>query len=822
MISIPTLAPAYTSGRFNPNTLFTNPTSNPGGGSGPTEDPDLGLWYDPSDLTAEKVAWRRNLLTYTSDFTTSLWSSTSVGLTVSSSQVLAPSSAEQTASLLTFNTSSTAGLISASQTVVANVIYTGSIYLQRGNTDWAMVTLSTASQGVRAAVWVNLSTGEIGTQNAAGTGMAITGANVSPTGDGWYRVSVSGYHTSNILRLNVYLVTGDAVTTRSTNGTVYAYGPQFERRTYASSYQALTDFYTEFRNAFPNHTLYQDATSWPLLPVTNLGEPVGLALTRPTPGPLVGGELISNPSFSSGTTGWVAGANTTVSTFTATNGIATLTVVSPDTSPRFVFAITGLRVNQLYKLQLVRAEGDTGTGTRTLTWTSGSTGTGGSSFTNPAVGTTDRLVLSSASTMYVALAISSASAGATFNVDSVSLRELQGDNAFTQTTGYRPFLDARENLFTNTEQANDSDWKKTNVTVNTAPTLAPDGNYTADLVVETTTTGAHSLYFNTASVITGVYYTYSVYVKKGTGASAPDWIQLQFSTAGFGSGDNYRANFNVTTGALGSYGSAIVAVGATSELNGYFRLRITAQATATSAVAGATVTFINNDQNAAAAPSYAGATNRDLFVWGQQLNIGMTAKTYQRVVDAYDYADIDAPRGFLFDGVDANLSTPNLDWTTSEFSVFIGERRVSTGEGSFGTYFDRNGHRAVTAANTPNNALRAYVDYASTDLNVVSTANSVALGAHNIISVVWNGDFLTSSMTLRCNGTTLTNDAASTAGSGAIASDANTSIRIGNRYLLDRTFNGVINQIMLRNTVTDEPQVQALENFIAQKIGVTL
>jgi len=44
---------------FNPRSLFANN--------------EQGLWYDPSDLTPEKVSWRRNLLTYSQDFENAAW-----------------------------------------------------------------------------------------------------------------------------------------------------------------------------------------------------------------------------------------------------------------------------------------------------------------------------------------------------------------------------------------------------------------------------------------------------------------------------------------------------------------------------------------------------------------------------------------------------------------------------------------------------------------------------------------------------------------------------------------------------------------------------
>ena len=43
-----------------------------------------GFAYDPNDLTAEKLNWRRNLLTWTEDFSNFVWGLSNSSLTVNS------------------------------------------------------------------------------------------------------------------------------------------------------------------------------------------------------------------------------------------------------------------------------------------------------------------------------------------------------------------------------------------------------------------------------------------------------------------------------------------------------------------------------------------------------------------------------------------------------------------------------------------------------------------------------------------------------------------------------------------------------------------
>lgn len=45
---------------------------------------EQGLAYDPNDLTAEKLNWRRNLLTWTEDFSNFVWGLSNSSLTVNS------------------------------------------------------------------------------------------------------------------------------------------------------------------------------------------------------------------------------------------------------------------------------------------------------------------------------------------------------------------------------------------------------------------------------------------------------------------------------------------------------------------------------------------------------------------------------------------------------------------------------------------------------------------------------------------------------------------------------------------------------------------
>ena len=193
---------------------------------------------------------------------------------------------------------------------------------------------------------------------------------------------------------------------------------------------------------------------------------------------------------------------------------------------------------------------------------------------------------------------------------------------YNPTTGQALGLlieESRTNLLTYSGDFSNAAWGKTGVTIG-SNSIAPDGSSSANQLVETAVTNNHLVALPTTLLLNNAYVL-SVYVKKGTLSTAPNSIQLytNFSSQAF-------ANFDISTGALGTVGSAATA-SITSVGNGWYRCLIRVTVTSVSACNGF-ILFNNNNLSASAAPSYLGAVTSDVYIWGAQIEVGSFATSY--------------------------------------------------------------------------------------------------------------------------------------------------------------------------------------------------
>ena len=204
----------------------------------------------------------------------------------------------------------------------------------------------------------------------------------------------------------------------------------------------------------------------------------------------------------------------------------------------------------------------------------------------------------------------------------------------------------------------------------TANSIAsPDGQTTADLVVESTFTGTHVISQTFAAA--AQEYSYSVYAK----AKERTWIKLAFST-GAGGG----AFFDLQNGVVGTvdsgYSATIEDVG-----DSWYRCKITA--TGTAATYYPAVYIASNSSTI----SYAGDGTSGLYLWGAQL----TTTSYP-----VDYVST------------RNLLTDSQDFERSSWSKLA---LSSWGDGYRDPFGTNDGFQLVENSSLGNHGLQVNVSY---------------------------------------------------------------------------------------------------------------
>lgn len=159
-------------------------------------------------------------------------------------------------------------------------------------------------------------------------------------------------------------------------------------------------------------------------------------------------------------------------------------------------------------------------------------------------------------------------------------------------------------------------WTKTRTAVTTDGTAAPEVDVLADVVLETATSGSHTI---SAALADGTLtdaapYTWSIYVQGGRGR---DWARLRYSNGG----TTHRANFNLTTGAVGAV--SLFARGYIEALaGGWYRLILQFDAGSNAADHVFTLDFLTSNASSDSAPSYAGNAANGFAMYGSQIEAG--------------------------------------------------------------------------------------------------------------------------------------------------------------------------------------------------------
>jgi hypothetical protein len=177
----------------------------------------------------------------------------------------------------------------------------------------------------------------------------------------------------------------------------------------------------------------------------------------------------------------------------------------------------------------------------------------------------------------------------------------------------------RTNILLYSEQFNNvAGWSFFNATVTANVTASPDGTTNGDALVENATAGTHvcQQFVNYTS---GTAYTFSVYVKAGT----RNWVWLGLPSSAFSSG--VSSFYNLTgAGSLGTASGSPTSRSITAAGNGWYRITITASATATAG--GNTVIGSASADNTSFYTGVAAA--EALYLYGADIEAGAFATSY--------------------------------------------------------------------------------------------------------------------------------------------------------------------------------------------------
>jgi len=554
-----------------------------------------------------------------------------------------------------------------------------------------------------------------------------------------------------------------------------------------------------------------------------VGQAVALMLDK-SKGLALGPELVTNGDFSNGTTGWTALQSATLS---VSDGVLRVTNIGGNFGQAGSSFIPTIGKTYEVSATLVAvASGRVGRlafGGVTL---SSSIAVGTYTYITTAVSANSLLLFSS-----------SANAADWSEWDNISVRELPGNHATQAVLSARPILgrvpaSGRRNQITFSEQFDDPAFTKVGGTITPNAAVAPDGEVTADQLVEGagTVNGASirrtnpSFWFGAMSLSAAI----SIHAKEVVG-SAKRYLVL--------GADNGSARWayiivDLATGAVTAtrtdgIQTGVIAGSAVVEPaeNGYYRVSL-----AVSSPLGAsnyllragitntpTPTFTTAD-----IPAYTGDGASGLMLWGLQAEPGSVVSAYQRVGSTFDVTEAGKADLYhlVFDGTDDWLVTPTITPGIDKAQVFAGVRKLGVVDasliGSSSAPLTQQGTFEIRA---PRN-LSTSDDYAWFSHGTTTGGARSAGFAAPITNVLTGiGDISGDNATLRVDGTQAAQNTSDQGTGNYLAYP----LYIGRRAGTSLPFNGHLYSLIVRfgpNLTSDT--IGPTERWVANKTGVTL
>jgi hypothetical protein len=343
-------------------------------------------------------------------------------------------------------------------------------------------------------------------------------------------------------------------------------------------------------------------------------------------------------------------------------------------------------------------------------------------------------------------------------------------------------------------------WEDTSgVTIASDIETDPKGGTNSFLLSETVSSSTHFLVPDSGSYVSvgsGETWTSSMFVKKGDGANAPDIVQLTHFGASFGV--LQYANFDISVGG-GTSGTVTDSSGGTAVIryygNGWYRISWTATSTVSSNN-GVFLSFTNDNPTATRAPSYAGQTDANVFIWGAQLEESPIATSYiptttgavTRVKD-----DIYLTSASSLIGQTEGTLFVEVDWQDSGNDQII----LETDDGTLN-------NRIAIYNNSSNNQLRMFVNSNNVVLTNQGQSSTAYTGIQKIAFAYKTDDF-----ELYRNGASISSDT-----SGSLASLGTlTDVDFGQTYASTAQANMWIRAVALFTTRLSDAEAYSLTGY---------